>query len=204
MTSNHTQRRLIWKDSEIVLCVFIIASHAHTHSVKEQNRTKKRSIQSPGYHIVFVDHGITTLYGIACGFTSSLYEVTNQAAKIYFYCSCWNRLGLMKGMLESNCGNTMVICHENGFQGCHLGSNLLFPVMLPRTSVFHPVQYSCNVNPAQRSSMASLGTISYHGQWEFALKQEGAGKHAYSREKINVGRAGGHFCTKSSGATGDQ
>lgn len=104
----------------------------------------------------------------------------------------------------TKCGNTMVICHENGFPGCHLESNLLFPIMLLRTSVFHPVQYSCDVNPDQRSSVASLRTISDHGQWEFALKQEGAWKHAYSREKINVGRAGGHFCRKSPGATEDQ
>lgn len=98
----------------------------------------------------------------------------------------------------------MVICHENGFPGCYGESNLVFPIMPPRTLVFDPVQYSCNVNPDQRSSIASLRTISYHGQWEFALKQESAGKHAYSREKINVGRAGGHFCRKSSGASEDQ
>lgn len=86
MTSNHTQRRLIWKDSEILLCVFIIASHAHTLSEgSEQNQEKK---QSPGHHIVFVGHGIAMLCGIVWGFISSLYEVTNQVAKIYFYCSC--------------------------------------------------------------------------------------------------------------------
>lgn len=86
MTSNHTQRRLIWKDSEILLCVFIIASHAHTLSEGSEQHQEKQ--QSPVHRIVFVGHGITTLYGIVWGFTSSLYEVTNQVAKIYFYCSC--------------------------------------------------------------------------------------------------------------------
>lgn len=80
----------------ILLCVFIISSHVHTHPVKKQNNTKERS-QSPEHQIFFSEHGSTMLYRAVYGFASSLYEVNNQATKTFYTAhvqtdSCWWRV----------------------------------------------------------------------------------------------------------------